>query len=181
MASSFGHALASYTIGKGITGRKMPLRFWLIGIGLSIFPDLDVLAFNLGIPYSHPFGHRGFTHSILFALLIGILCGQLAFQGSKWKFDRWWISTYFVLAALSHGLLDAMTTGGRGVGFFIPIDNSRFFLPFRPIQVAPLGVEAFFSSWGMAVLASEAIWIGIPCLVLLLFFFGFRRMRKGSD
>ncbi|MEO1435549.1 MAG: metal-dependent hydrolase [Bacteroidota bacterium] len=178
MASSFGHALVSYTMGKGITAKKMPLRFWAIGIGLSVIPDLDVLAFNLGIPYSHPLGHRGFTHSILFALLAGILCGQVAFRDSKWKSDRWWISLYFMLATVSHGVLDAMTTGGRGVGFFIPVDNSRYFLPFRPIQVAPLGIDNFFSSWGMAVLASEAIWLGLPCLVLLLLFFGFRRMRS---
>lgn len=178
MASAFGHALASYTLGKVSTSKSMPIRFWLIGIGLSVLPDLDVIAFNFGIPYSHPLGHRGFTHSILFAIVIGWLCSFISFRGSKWRADRWWIALYFIFSSLSHGLLDAMTSGGRGVGFFIPFENGRIFFPFRPIQVAPIGIDNFFSSWGLAVLKSEAIWIGLPCLFILIFLFGFRQMRS---
>ena len=34
---------------------------------LSLAPDLDVIAFRFGIPYSAPFGHRGAAQSILVA------------------------------------------------------------------------------------------------------------------
>jgi inner membrane protein len=40
-------------------------------------------------------------------------------------------------STISHGILDAITTGGRGVGFFIPFDNTRYFLPFKGIKVSP--------------------------------------------
>ena len=60
-----------------------------------------------------------------------------------------------------------MTTGGKGVGFFIPFDNSRYFFPFRPIKVSPIGVKEFFSEWGINVIWSELKYIGIPCIIVL--------------
>jgi inner membrane protein len=72
------------------------------------------------------------------------------------------------LSTISHGLLDAMTTGGRGVGFFIPFENSRYFFPLRIIKVSPIGIEKFFSEWGVQVILSELKYIGIPCGLILL-------------
>ena len=72
------------------------------------------------------------------------------------------------LSTLSHGILDAMTSGKRGIGFFVPFDNDRFFFPFREIKVSPLGIQKFFSSWGIKVLFSEIKYIFMPCLVILL-------------
>ena len=40
---------------------------------LSVLPDVDFVAFMVGIPYPHPFGHRGMTHSLLFATIIGLV------------------------------------------------------------------------------------------------------------
>ena len=45
-------------------------RAMLAFSALSLAPDLDVIAFRLGIPYSAPFGHRGAAHSILVALVL---------------------------------------------------------------------------------------------------------------
>ena len=47
----------------------------------SLAPDLDVIAFVFRIPYDHPWGHRGATHSLSFAMLAALLVGTLA---------RWW-------------------------------------------------------------------------------------------
>jgi len=52
---------------------------------------------------------------------------------------------YFFLATASHGLLDALTDGGLGVAFFAPFDNHRYFLPWRPIHVSPIGAGRFFT------------------------------------
>jgi inner membrane protein len=60
-----------------------------------------------------------------------------------------------------------MTTGGLGVAFFSPFENSRYFFPFRPIKVSPMSVESFFEGKGLVVIKSELIWIGIPTLLLL--------------
>ena len=61
-----------------------------------------------------------------------------------------------------------MTTGGLGVAFFSPFSQSRYFLPWRSILVSPIGVEPFFSRYGLRVLWSEVVWIWIPSAVLAL-------------
>ncbi|HOY13966.1 MAG TPA: hypothetical protein PLY70_12545, partial [Saprospiraceae bacterium] len=50
----------------------------------------------------------------------------------------------------------------------IPFKNERYFFPWQVIKVSPLGVEKFFSRWGLEVLLSELIWIGLPCLLFVL-------------
>src|SRR5947208_5485908 len=51
---------------------------------LSVLPDIDVVAFVLGIPYGAPFGHRGAIHSLAFALLVGIA----VWAGAMWLSSR---------------------------------------------------------------------------------------------
>jgi inner membrane protein len=50
-----------------------------------------------------------------------------------------------------------LTSGGLGIALFAPFDNTRYFYSFTPIKVSPIGVEAFFSARGLAVLKSEFI------------------------
>jgi inner membrane protein len=68
MASVFGHSIVGFTLTKLIDNRNAK---WLLfaAIFSTILPDFDVITFHFGIPYSHPLGHRGFTHSILFAFI----------------------------------------------------------------------------------------------------------------
>ncbi len=35
-----------------------------------MLPDADVLSFNFGVAYGNVFGHRGFTHSLVFAFVV---------------------------------------------------------------------------------------------------------------
>lgn len=162
MASIFGHSVVGFTLAKVIDKHHAK---WLIVLAIfsTILPDFDVIGFKLGIPYEHPMGHRGFSHSILFSILWALVL--MITLGRKNK--GIWFFVIF-LSTLSHGILDAMTSGGMGVGFFIPFDNSRFFFPFRGIQVSPIGVEDFFSEWGMKVLFSEFKYIFIPSFVILV-------------
>ena len=37
---------------------------------LAVIPDLDVIGMRYGIPYGDMFGHRGFTHSLFFAVVL---------------------------------------------------------------------------------------------------------------
>lgn len=171
MASIFGHGLVAYTITKVVDSKSSKLLIFL-AIVSSILPDLDVLGFSIGIDYLHPLGHRGFTHSILFALLWSTLLTFFFGKSRKLVF-----AIVLFLSTVSHGLLDAMTSGGKGVGFFIPFDNSRYFFPFREIKVSPIGVEKFFSEWGIRVILSEIKYIALPCLIILVTLF-FIRKRK---
>ncbi|WP_034061404.1 metal-dependent hydrolase [Lacinutrix jangbogonensis] len=162
MASLFGHGLVGFTLTKIASAKTSKLLLFL-AIGSAIFPDLDVVTFGK-IPYSHPFGHRGFTHSIVFAVIWAAI---LAFIFTKTKRKLFFIVLF--LSTISHGILDALTTGGKGVGFLIPFNNDRFFFPWKVIKVSPIGISKFFSSWGMEVILSELKYIGIPCLIVLLF------------
>ncbi len=72
------------------------------------------------------------------------------------------------LATASHGFLDAMTDGGLGVAFFSPFGTTRYFLPWRPIRVSPIGLTRFFSYRGIAVLQSELLWIWFPAILLIV-------------
>jgi inner membrane protein len=70
-----------------------------------------------------------------------------------------WIA--FAAAMISHALLDALTDGGLGVAFFSPLTDRRYFLPWRPIRVSPIG-RAAFSRWGAHALLSEVLWVWLP-------------------
>ena len=61
-----------------------------------------------------------------------------------------------------------MTNGGLGVAFFSPFDNDRYFLPWRPIRVSPIGITRFLSIRGIVVLKSEMLWIWLPSIFLVL-------------
>lgn len=62
-----------------------------------------------------------------------------------------------------------MTNGGRGIALLSPFNNRRFFLPWRPLEVSPIGLEAFLSRRGIEVLKNEFVWIGLPCLLAAAF------------
>jgi len=163
MASLFGHSIIGITLTKLFTSKHNKLLLF-IAIGSTIIPDIDVFAFNFGIPYMHPFGHRGFTHSILFATIWALFLTRIFGKDQR---GVWFLVIF--LSTISHGIFDAMTSGGRGVGFFIPFSNERFFFPFREIIVSPIGIKKFFSEWGLEVLVSEFKYIFIPCIIILLF------------
>jgi inner membrane protein len=145
--ASLGHVAMGFAVARAHEGRFN----WKAAVAFSTFslvPDLDVVAFKFGIPYGAPFGHRGATHSIAFALVMGV---------AAWLLTRSWKSTIaLTVVVLSHPLLDMLTDGGLGVGLFWPITSERFFFPWRPLPVAPIGV-GMLSARGLYVLAVEAV------------------------
>ncbi len=175
MASALSHALAALSIGACFYRPGIPKRVWVAGALCSVVPDLDVLGFRFGIHYGDFWGHRGFTHSLLFAALLATLVAILTFRKVSSEASLLWVWIYLLLATASHGLLDAMTDGGLGVAFFSPFNNDRYFLPWRPIRVSPIGVGRFFTERGLAVLQSELTWIWLPAAVLAILAWLLRR------
>ena len=130
---------------------------------LAMIPDLDVIGFQLGVSYSDPLGHRGFTHSILFASLLAVVVPFLVFREVKVFTKAWWALVLLAfLATISHGVLDAFTDAGLGVGFLIPFDDTRYFAPWRPLATSPLSISAFFDGPALRILANELVWVGLP-------------------
>jgi len=167
MASVFSHAVAALAIGACFYRPEIPKRVWVVGAICSVIPDADVIGFRFGVRYGDFWGHRGFTHSLLFAAILASAVALLLFPRGLPGISRLTLWLYLFLATASHGLLDAMTDGGLGVAFFAPFDNHRYFLPWRPIRVSPIGISQFFTHRGLAVLQSELLWIWLPSALLI--------------
>lgn len=163
MPTVFTHAVVAGSLGQtGQAKWRSDWRFWYAAVLCSVLPDVDVLGFRIGIHYGDFWGHRGMTHSLLFAAIIGIVMG---FRFKAPARQRWKLILLLFIITASHGLLDAMTNGGLGIAFFSPFNNERYFLPWTPIQVSPIGAGHFFSARGLSVIASEIVWVWIPALV----------------
>lgn len=165
MASAFSHAIAAGAIGAALYQRGWPGPVWVLGAACSILPDADVIGVAFGIPFRSVLGHRGLSHSLPFAVVVAALVVALGVRKTPDGVSRWRLGLYFFLATASHGVLDALTNGGPGIAFFAPFDETRYFFPFRPVVVSPLGIRPFFSEWGLRVLGSELIWIWLPSLI----------------
>src|SRR5262249_26209256 len=121
-------------------------------------------AFRFGIPYGSRFGHRGFSHSLCCATLLSVLVAAI---GSSYFGVPWWLLASFAwMVVVVHSLLDALTDGGMGIAFPPRCAARRYFLPWRPVRVSPIGL-AVFSRWGLRALLSEVTWIWLPLAVLV--------------
>jgi inner membrane protein len=146
----------------------------------SAIPDLDVIGFRFGVRYGDFWGHRGFTHSLVFAALLTGVATAIFFRRGVPNIGRFPLITYLFLATASHGVLDAMTNGGLGVAFFSPFDNSRYFLPWRPIRVSPIAIGRFFGPRGYLILQNELFWIWLPAALFALFVLMLRHARQAE-
>jgi len=146
--------------------RRQPpdLRTVVAGMGLTVLPDADVVAFAFGVPYASALGHRGFTHSIAFALVTALLA-LTWLRPARSRLPA--VGCFLFTAAVSHPLLDALTDGGLGVALLWPWSDVRWFAPWRPVAVSPIGAH-FFGARGVTVVLSEMIWIWLPLAVTAL-------------
>jgi len=163
MPTIVSHAAVPLALGLGLGRRVISSRLLVAGLVVSILPDLDVIAFRLGIAYSNQLGHRGFSHSLLFAFLLAALTAVFA---SRLRSTRVTAFAFVLAAAASHGLLDMLTTGGLGIALLWPFSEQRFFFPAQVIRVSPLSIRRFFGPAGMAVFTSELLWIWLPAAAM---------------
>jgi inner membrane protein len=165
MPTALTHALAGAAVGGLLAPAPALAGYYGLCAALALLPDADVVTFRLGIPYASWCGHRGFSHSLCFALLAAAAAAAIVAP----LLGLTWLSLLGPFAAVigSHALLDALTNGGCGVALLAPFDNRRYFFPWRPIQVSPIGM-AVFSRWGFRALVSEMVWVWLPLGVALL-------------
>lgn len=165
MPTILTHAAVAIGLARVPPGRHAPSQSAIVaGAMLAVLPDADVIAFVFGIPYASPFGHRGCTHSLAFALAVALVA-TLALRVPAPR--RPAVFLYLALAATSHPLLDALTDGGLGVALWWPVDDARFFFPWQPIAVSPIG-RGFFGRQGLEVLLSELRWVWLPLAAVVL-------------
>src|SRR5688500_18680843 len=101
--ASVGHALFGLAVARRHGARHRVLASAVFA-GLALLPDADVVGFKLGIPYASAFGHRGASHSIVAAIVLGALATPLVARalGASWRMTL----VACVAAVLSHGLFD---------------------------------------------------------------------------
>ena len=155
--ASLGHVAVGMAAARVYRGRKPPrwsiVAAMVVWSALSLLPDADVLGFRFGIRYGAPWGHRGATHSLVFALGLGLAIGLCA---AAFKLPPLRTAVVAVCVLASHGLLDTLTDGGLGCALMWPFENRRFFAPWNPIPVAPIG-RAFFTPAGLSVALHELL------------------------
>jgi inner membrane protein len=118
---TLGAAVGEVTLGKKV-GNKAVL--W--GAVAGIIPDLDVLAGPFMDTVSRIAFHRGFTHSITFALMFAPIMAYLVTKLHKRDEAGWWDwSKLFFWAVVTHPILDNFTSYG-----------TQFFWPFSEYRVA---------------------------------------------
>lgn len=90
MPSIITHAAVPLALWCAADRGRIPPRLLAAGVIAAMLPDADVLAFALHIPYADAFGHRGASHSLLFACVLAAVAAVLAFFGSRrpWSAPR---------------------------------------------------------------------------------------------
>ena len=178
MASAITHAVVGAALAQaGRRDWREQWSYWSLAVFCSVLPDIDVLGFRFGIHYGDLWGHRGMTHSLLFAAITGMALSLFVTTARDW-----WKAAFllFVITA-SHGLLDAMTDGGLGVAFFSPFDRTRYFLGWRPIHVSPIAAHRFFSDRGLTILWSEVRCVWGLALLTGALLYSWRKRQEIRD
>lgn len=136
---SITHIALGAAAGELILGKKLGKRAMIIGAVANSFPDIDFVASLWLSPADNVLAHRGFTHSILFMVLVTLIfCWgtilwdkQQVISRNKW----FW---FFLIQLGAHLFVDGFNA--YGVGWLIPFDDAR--ISFHTIFV----VDPFYSS-----------------------------------
>jgi len=168
MPTIYTHAFVGLALADMLSPRRRPWPFWVRAGLLPILPDLD--SFSLA-SYGTLAGHRGWTHTLAFAVLVG-----LGVAGATCRFLKIGFAPLFgicFLVTASHGLLDACNSGGYGIPLFWPLSTERFG-PYGPIAVSDLGFELPDPRTSRAVRA-ELLYVWLPLGLLVGIVAGWRR------
>ncbi len=108
-------------VGEAVLGKKVGNKALLYGAIAGTIPDLDVLVNWFTDTITAIEVHRGFSHSIVFCILMAPLLGWLANKVERKLNVGWkaWAKLFF-WGLFTHPLLDAFTTWGTQL--FWPFD-----------------------------------------------------------
>ncbi|MTI20042.1 metal-dependent hydrolase [Fulvivirga sp. RKSG066] len=139
---SFTQIVLGAAVGEAVAGRKIGNKAPLFGAIAGTIPDLDVFIGNaMGTVDALNF-HRGFTHSLAFALIFAPLLGfvmRKLFNSSSATWRDW--TLLFFLGFFTHALLDCFTTWGTQL--FWPVDYRIAFksiFVIDPLYTLPLTI-----------------------------------------
>ena len=118
------HIVLGACIGEAIAGKQLGKKALILGALAQNIPDIDFVA-SFWLPLaSDVLAHRGFTHSLLFVLLVSPLlawCLVLLFRRAGMNFGQWVL--FWGLQILIHIFIDAFNA--YGTGWFEPFSHYR--------------------------------------------------------
>lgn len=140
-----GHAAIGYIAGRSLP--RLPMAPLLAG---SVLPDIDFIAVVFGRLNDL---HRGATHSIAFALLMGALAAACG-RRERWA---WGVAVFMgvLMHILVDSVLDTNPSNGTGAALFWPIYReavSPFNLAFTECDSWNNPLGALACSWSTVVL-----------------------------
>jgi inner membrane protein len=152
--ATIGHIAVGMAAARWVDQRARPRwRSMALWSALALLPDADVIGLFAGVEYAAPWGHRGVTHSLAFATIVGVTIGLLA---RRFALGGKGTVLAALIALVSHGLLDTFTYGGLGCALLWPFSLTRFSAPWRPIEAAPIGLRLLSVS-GLGIALIEAV------------------------
>lgn len=144
---SLTHIALGACMGEAFAGKTVGRKAMLWGALAQSIPDIDFLAATWMNTTDNLLAHRGFTHSLLFCIIITPF---FAFLAERWhrphniSYKKW--IAFFGAVIFVHIFIDAFNN--YGVGWFEPFSHYR--VSFNAIYVA----DPFFSIWaGIAFIA----------------------------
>lgn len=177
MPTNVTHAIPAIAIGLGLSRYYIGGKAIAIGAVIASVPDLDMLGTRFfGIPWDSIYGHRGYTHSITFAILAAL---TVAFLLYRHDFKKYFL--FFLVCTVSHPLLDSLNNGGLGVAFFWPFSDARYHAFVQPVMNVNVSFRGLYLTMkGLPVFLSEFIWVWLPffCIYLFLRFNGLELIRN---
>lgn len=121
------HIVLGATTGDALLGKKLGKKAMLIGAVAQIIPDLDFIAYFWSSPSENLLAHRGFTHSILFLVIISLFLAALMFRFERrnhLSFKQWAFFIGFEIAI--HLFIDVFNA--YGTGLLEPFSHERYSL-----------------------------------------------------
>ncbi len=159
-------------IGEAVGGRKMGIKAAFWGGIAGTIPDLDVFLTGFYHPIDGALIHRGFSHSILFAIAFSPLFAWILFRlyKRKYEFKTWWLLFFFGI--ITHPMLDTFTNYGTSLLWPNPVRlalDSVFVID--PLYTVPflICVVVAICMKRTAKWRSRINWIGIVYSTLYLF------------
>jgi inner membrane protein len=173
MATDYTHAVVGLGLARLYATKPMPWTYWGLAAILPIVPDFDVFS---SAAYGTWLGHRGFTHSLVFALLLSIV---VAGATSRWFRSNWWsLSILFFAIIASHGFLDAITRGGENIPFFWPFGDR--YGNWGLIPVSDIALELPDPRHSRAI-RGELLWVLLPTGLLVGLVAAYRRWKRPAS
>jgi inner membrane protein len=174
MPSPVAHSLIGASLVAAVLPRTGRPRYWVPLAAGALLANAADLDFLLVVLFRSRAWHRGFTHSLVFALAV-FLCLLVALGRARAR-----EAVAFGLAYASHVLLDFATTReGGGLELLWPFSVDRLGLRWWGLSEIPSRLPA---TEILKLLSLEFVLFAPPLLFLILLRRGtFRRVAAGVD